>query len=1071
MPIEILSYNVNGLVSKLLFPEFFTFVKSYEIFFLFETHVTEEKIIQYNKYFGEFELKSIAATKLSRFGRASGGCLYGYKKKGLWSKYLEFAIVENVDVLVFKSNSNKLIFLPTYLNCNSWHMDFLTLSSALQNSSERSLVIVGDLNARVGSCQTVDEHIPLGNLNLEHNRQSKDPVLNPNGKRILELFDDVGIIILNGRSRSDRCGELTFLGSMGSSINDICGVSLSALKLVHDFKVLSKSFSDHMPIVLSLLVNSIPENFMKLLPKINWNNQNVDTYKSKISDLLNGDFNHTCIEHVINAIYSASGYDNMKKAGKKVFKSKWFDNDCLSSRRQMFKLLNLFRRYNTDELKQMYLDANKKYKELCKTKKTEYWGSFGTRLLLIRDSKEWWATVREMQNKTFVVGNSVKLNEFVVHFRRLFNPQRAACLTFYAEPNILNPVLDGDFEVNEILAVIYKMKSGKAPGPDRIPAEFFKNAPLLMINKLKEIFDDILNSERAPEHFQKAIVIPLFKKGDANDVNNYRAITCMNTVAKIFAGVMNNRLTHWLEENSVLRECQAGFRKGYSTVDNIFNLCAIVSLKLNSNRKVYAFFVDFKSAFDCIDREALYYKLSVAGISTKFIHIIKAIYSDTKVAIWDGNGMSEYFGTYMGVKQGCILSPILFSIFLNDLSETLYGGLLINNKRINLLMYADDIVLLAESPLVLNEMIRRLENYCHRWNLVVNLSKSKIMVFRKGGRLSARESWKFNNNPLEVVPSYKYLGIELTVRLSFQQHLKTKLQQAKQAINVTWGKLLSKRDVSLETKFKLFDSVVRAVLCYSAQVWGFKKYQEVEMLLRFFIKRLFHLPQNTPNYMVHLETGIQELYTHTLRLHLSYLLRCMDLPVSRFPSFLVRELISKHVWCVKEFEDIMNETGVVVNLQNYDNEGWCMKFSEIIEKLVRLNWNSLVELGKTSSHDEYGNLSYGELTGYSPLQMSPHMFMTIFKARGGLLNLNSCTFSRGTTGLCSLCNLHEKEDTYHFIALCPVLREMRIRHFETAFLTKEELRSYLNGPNWQIIYNYINDAMQYRLYLTAEFNI
>lgn len=116
-------------------------------------------------------------------------------------------------------------------------------------------------------------------------------------------------------------------------------------------------------------------------------------------------------------------------------------------------------------------------------------------------------------------------------------------------------------------------------------------------------------------------------------------------------------------------------KKKYSTIDNIYNLTAIVNLKFAENRKVYAFFVDFKAAFDRVPRNLLWYKLHQKGLLTKMVKCIDQIYQNTKSVVWNGIALSDYFETNSGVKQGCLLSPLLFALYLDDMNESLNGAI------------------------------------------------------------------------------------------------------------------------------------------------------------------------------------------------------------------------------------------------------------------------------------------------------------------------------------------------------------------------------------------------------------
>lgn len=259
------------------------------------------------------------------------------------------------------------------------------------------------------------------------------------------------------------------------------------------------------------------------------------------------------------------------------------------------------------------------------------------------------------------------------------------------------------------------------------------------------------------------------------------------------------------------------------------------------------------------------------------------MYTDTSSAVWDGNRLSEWFNTTSGVRQGCGFSPALFAIYINDLVDHLKGGVNIDDVTINILMYADDIVLLANSPAQLQDMINQLANYCRMWDFSINLSKSKIMIFG-GGRRAAKERWFMNDLEVEIVSEYKYLGLIMSPQLSPQSHLKDRLQSAKCSLGSTWGNLMGNKAINLDTKFKVFEACARSVLCYGAQVWGFKEYDLVEKLQRFFLKRLIGLPDNTPNYMLLLETGYLKIFNYTFKLHLDYVLKCSNMPNSRFPK-------------------------------------------------------------------------------------------------------------------------------------------------------------------------------------------
>jgi len=256
-----------------------------------------------------------------------------------------------------------------------------------------------------------------------------------------------------------------------------------------------------------------------------------------------------------------------------------------------------------------------------------------------------------------------------------------------------------------------------------------------------------------------------------------------------------DRLKNWVKNKNILTEFQAGLRKGYSTVDNIFSLTSIARSYIDGGKKLYAYFVDFRAAFDSIDRRTLNYKFSNIGISTAFLNVLQSLYTDNLATVWDREHLSEWLTTKAGVKQGCLLSPLLFSLFLNDITDCLPCGIQICGCSIKALLYADDIVILAESPVELQTMINALHKCCLLWGLLVNTEKSKVLIFKRHWRrLDQNEKWNLGPIQLEIVKSYKYLGVWIHHKGRFNNHLQVKL-----AINCTWKSLLGKKDVPMRT--------------------------------------------------------------------------------------------------------------------------------------------------------------------------------------------------------------------------------------------------------------------------------
>ena len=261
----------------------------------------------------------------------------------------------------------------------------------------------------------------------------------------------------------------------------------------------------------------------------------------------------------------------------------------------------------------------------------------------------------------------------------------------------------------------------------------------ILLPLLHKVFNLILDTGYFPTRWTKAVIIPVFKKGDINDLNNYRGISLVSNLGKLFTAVLNQRLIKWSQNNDIITDAQFGIRPGYGTVDAIFILHSIISHTLANKKRLYCAFVDFKMAFDSIDRCKLWYKIAKVGIRGKLLSILKNMYSNVKSCVTLNGFNSDFFRNSVGLIQGEVLSPILFSLYVNDFeSEFLksncksfdYGEL-----NLFLLMYAGVMIFFSESVEGLQNELNTLSNCARLWGLKVNIKKTKVVVFRKNLRL------------------------------------------------------------------------------------------------------------------------------------------------------------------------------------------------------------------------------------------------------------------------------------------------------------------------------------------------
>ena len=415
------------------------------------------------------------------------------------------------------------------------------------------------------------------------------------------------------------------------------------------------------------------------------------------------------------------------------------------------------------------------------------------------------------------------------------------------------------------------MKNEKSPGSDGILNEMLKPTASEITPFLTALFQFLFNENIFPSQWTKSVIVPIHKKGDVNVCNNFRPISLTSLFSKLYTKILNKRLSTFVERNNILPIEQAGFREIFSTIDHIFTLHSMIYKQFSMNRKLYVAFIDYSKCFDTVDKHALFEILELNGITGKRLETIKSIYENVFACVKNKNEFSDYFECPIGLKQGCLLSPRLFTIFISEVSKALNkessSGIqfLSNLAIIHHLFFADDVILVSDTIQGLQQKLNILRNQSIRLGISVNLDKTKIIVFRKGGFLSKYEKWFYGEHPVEVVNSYTYLGFVFTTKMSIATSLSFFITKAKHALNMLFMSLNSIECHDLNVFFKLFDSKIAPILSFSSELWGVYDIEDIEKVHTFAIKRYLGVSNHSSNSIVYSETGRVPLYiNHTI---------------------------------------------------------------------------------------------------------------------------------------------------------------------------------------------------------------
>ena len=292
----------------------------------------------------------------------------------------------------------------------------------------------------------------------------------------------------------------------------------------------------------------------------------------------------------------------------------------------------------------------------------------------------------------------------------------------------------------------------------------------------------------------------------------------------------------------------------------------------NTNKKLFCAFIDYQKAFDLVDRSCLWAKLLACDIKGKIMKLIFNLYQNTKACVKLNNKLSKSFTSNIGVRQGDNLSPLLFAIFINDFEQSIstqYNGLgalknLYTNMATNdeiltllklyVLLYADDTIIMAESPNELQLALNAVSDYCKTWKLKINIDKTKIIRFTRNKLQTTVQDFWLNGEIVELVDSYIYLGTTVQYNGKFTGAIQKQINQAHRALFAIKSKK-EKFNLPIDIVLDLFDKMILPILLYGCEIWGFENLEKIEVFYRKFLKYILKVNMRTTNCMVYGETG------------------------------------------------------------------------------------------------------------------------------------------------------------------------------------------------------------------------
>ncbi|CAG9129638.1 unnamed protein product [Plutella xylostella] len=369
----------------------------------------------------------------------------------------------------------------------------------------------------------------------------------------------------------------------------------------------------------------------------------------------------------------------------------------------------------------------------------------------------------------------------------------------------------------EIARAIQSLKNGKAPGNDGIPVEAFKANADVSADVLFSLFQKIWEKEEVPESWKEGLIIKLPKKGDLTNCGNWRGINLLPTCLKILCKVLLHRMAAPIDEG--LRKEQAGFRAGRSCTDQINLLRTVLEQCSEMQCEVFTLFVDFEKAFDRVKWSSIWKILKRKGIPEKIISMIRCLYTGSSCRVLHCGELTEPIPVTAGVKQGCLLSPLLFITVLDDVMrratcESQRGLPWTQEQQLEDIDFADDLCLLSTKRQHLQSKIDDLAREAEKDGLRINCSKTKEMRLNTSDDCAVH----VNGEAVERVNKFTYLGSVVDPHGGTEADIDARINKARSAfaqLKPVWDSSV----IARRTKVRIFESNVMSVLLYGCETW------------------------------------------------------------------------------------------------------------------------------------------------------------------------------------------------------------------------------------------------------------
>ena len=495
----------------------------------------------------------------------------------------------------------------------------------------------------------------------------------------------------------------------------------------------------------------------------------------------------------------------------------------------------------TSEAKERYQEAKKEAKRVVRQARNEEWIELGRSLEddFQKNQKRFWSRVRMFnENKADVAGKICdESGQLIVDDAGVRNRWKAYFSDLLQEDaqgqngNQVDREVQLDEEerapiaVEEVEVAISKLKNGKSPGICGISAEMLKAGRTVVVKWLHRIMSLAWENGQVPEDWRRAVIVPVHKKGSKVKCENYRGISLLSIPSKAYARILDERIRS-VTESKVL-EAQGGFRKGRSCTDQLFTIRQLSEKMIEKNKRMVVACVDLEKAYDRVGRDKLWKVLEEYGVKGRLLRAIRSLYKKSEGCVRVKDELSSWFPITQGVRQGCVMSPWLFNVFMDKIvregMENFVGGVKMSTTEVGVVLFADDVMLLTERKEDMEANLKELKKAMSNWGMKIHWGKTKVMmVSRKGEECKVC----VDGEEIEQVQNMKYLGAILSADGTCEEEIEQRVGAAARVIGAMRKEVLERKELKKATKMRVYNVIVLPTMLYGSETWTVMKRHE-----------------------------------------------------------------------------------------------------------------------------------------------------------------------------------------------------------------------------------------------------